>query len=81
MVIQAVLNGLQPVYLERESEMTIDLLYEINEYKIITNSQVNLKKQISDFLVKNSETLENSYYRLKAYCLNYYTSFNSTILE
>lgn len=80
MVIQAVLNGLQPVYLERVSEMTIDLLYETNEFKIIANNQANLKSQISDSLAKNSENLENSYSRLKTYCLNYYSSFDSTIL-
>jgi hypothetical protein len=80
MVIQAVLNGLQPVYLERESEMTIDLLYETNEFKIIANNHVNLKNQISDLLAQNSENLEGSFFRLRAYCLNYYSSFNSTIL-
>lgn len=80
MVIQAVLNGLQPVYLERKSEMTIDLLYETNEFKIIANNHVNLKNQISDLLAQNSEDLEGSFFRLRAYCLNYYSSFNSTIL-
>ena len=80
MVIQAVLNGLQPVYLERQSEMTIDLLYETNEFKVIANNQLDLKNQISDLLAQNSENLEGSFFRLRAYCLNYYSSFNSTIL-
>lgn len=80
MVIQAVLNGLQPVYLELESEMTIDLLYEMSEFKIIANNKVNLKDQISDLLAQGNEDPENAYSRLRAYCLNYYSPFNSSIL-
>lgn len=80
MVVQAVLNGLQPVYLERESEMTIDPLYEINEFKIIAKNKLNLKHQIHDLLTQDIRNLQQSHSALREYCLNYYTAFDSNVL-
>ncbi len=72
-IIEAVYGGLMPIYLSDNSEMTIDLLYEMDDdRKIVSN--------IKDFTaVVDSDTLHNND-KLIHYCEKYFVPFDYPVL-
>ena len=76
-IVQAVGEGLLPIYLQLPGEMTIDPLYQINIGKINISSVKDFGRVIS--VDNQSNTLEHSRQEMlsvKSYCQNFFSDFN-----
>ena len=72
-IVQSILNGLKPIYLELKNEMTINPLYEIA--KVITSVTT-----IEDLIIAiNIDTMDgiDNLNVLKKYCNLFYEKFNT----
>lgn len=78
-IIQAVSAGVRPVYLQLPGEMTIDPLYELNEWRATVKSVEDFKNMINDV---NEETRLYKQERegAKKYCDNFFLPINHQIM-
>jgi hypothetical protein len=76
-VINCVLSGLKPIYLQINNEMTIDPLYEIDSYKFIVTKPDDL---ILTQLNKESKNEEAEKYNLLNHCNKLMVPFDFKIL-
>jgi hypothetical protein len=72
-VIEAIYGGLKPIYLSDGSDMTIDLLYDIDDGRKIVYDFDGFASAISE---RPKDNIEN----FKRYCEEYFTQLDSSIL-
>jgi hypothetical protein len=81
LVIKAVLNKLQPIYFQIKSELSIDILYEIDDFKIKVNQEGSLIEAIRKFNEKDLHEVYIEFNNLKDFCNDYYWNFNPLIIK
>lgn len=80
-IIQAVCNGLRPLYLNASKEMIVDPLYALDAWKVILEKPQDVKmlidndKNITDFEFNEEVDIA------KSYCSNFYVPFNCNVLS
>lgn len=79
-IIQAVLSGLQPVYINKPGEMTIDPLYSVNHWKLKVSYPTDFQKIVNSCNNNESEISRNGQKLLYDYCLNFFSKFDSNII-
>ncbi len=72
-VVEAIYGGLKPIYLSDGSDMTIDLLYDIDDGRKIVYDFDGFASAISE---RPKDNIEN----FKRYCEEYFTQLDSSIL-
>jgi hypothetical protein len=77
-VIQAVVAGLKPIYLNFVGEMDIDPLYEINNWKNEVETVQELESTIMQTNVDNYNY--DDYHEVQEYCLDMYTPLDYGLL-
>jgi hypothetical protein len=70
-IIQAVIAGLKPIYLQRNDEMNIDPLYELEYWKEKVVSTDHLQQ-----VMKRSMGYDEHFHKAFEYCRNYYAPFD-----
>lgn len=78
--IQAVLNGLLPIYYhKKDSTFSIDPLFEIN--KFIVKNKFDLEKILNNLILNKEITkVEIKLSKIQKYCLEYFNQINLNIL-
>lgn len=80
-VVQAVVSGLRPMYLQKPNEMTIDPLYELENWRIKINSEQDFKKQMEkDSLDKFHFVKDKEQAKAIEYCKGLFTPIDSSVL-
>ena len=79
-IIQAVLFGLQPIYISKLGEMTIDPLYAVNGFKLIVASPEEFTKNIDLKKINIGEIESNAQKELQSHCENFFAKISSNIL-
>lgn len=79
-IIPAVVNGLRPIYLQLPDELTIDPLYEINEFRRVVRSCEEFI-----FIIRRGEMGANSKAQIssqnaKEYCEAFYSPLRSEVI-
>jgi hypothetical protein len=69
-IIQSVLGGLTPIYVEISNEMTVDPLYQMKSHRPAIHTPSELKGVLDGRYVDNDRLL------LMQYCLDFYEPFN-----
>ena len=79
-IVQAVVAGLRPIYLQQPGEMTIDSLYELNAFRaVVTN--VSEFKEVTDIDINRGVGIPDSEKdEAKKYCEGFYLPFDSGVL-
>ena len=79
-IIKAIQAGLIPVYLEVSDEMTIDPLYELENWKIKVTTSQEFQNGIASKmdLIKNNFNKNEGY--IKKYCESFFLPFNSQVV-
>ncbi len=80
-VVQAVMGGLSPIYLQIPGEMTIDPLYEIDKGKFFVQTPAEFVAVVG----KSGETSDNTHQQERAelvdYCSKFYVPMDFRVLE
>ena len=80
-VVQAVMGGLTPIYLQIRDEMTIDPLYEIEKGKFVVQTPAEFVGVVG----KLSGTTDNTHHQERAdlvdYCSKFYVPMDFRVLE
>ena len=80
-VVQAVMGGLTPIYLEVCDEMTIDPLYEIEKGKFVVQTLAEFVEVVGNL----SRTSDNTHHQERAdlidYCSKFYVPMDFRVLE
>ena len=80
-VVQAVMGGLSPIYLQIPGEMTIDPLYEIDKGKFFVQTPAEFAAVVG----KSGETSDNTHQQERAelvdYCSKFYVPMDFRVLE
>jgi hypothetical protein len=74
-VIQAVLAGIKPIYLELPKELTVDPLYELKYWRISVASVEEFKK-VMRFEKNNNLNESYEFKKAETYCRNFFKPFN-----
>lgn len=82
MVINASINGIQPIYYKAdEQEMSIDLLDDNVGFKLsVSHSTPNLLEIILNYRKKTLEQMLDEYELVKKYCFDFYSPLNYEVL-
>lgn len=80
-IVQSVVAGLRPIYLQLPDELTIDPLYELNDWRVSVASVSEFQRAIlADIEVRNFPT-ELNIEHARMYCELLFTPFNVDTLE
>lgn len=80
-VIQAVVAGLRPIYLQSPREMNIDPLYELKEWRICVRTKEEFVRVIRSDLMGNNRDYDPEWLVAKAYCRDFFKPLNPSVLE
>lgn len=79
-ILPAVVNGLRPIYLQLPNELTIDPLYEINEFRWVVKSYEELISIIRrDGMNANGKAKRSGQF-LKEYCESFYSPLRPEVI-
>lgn len=76
-IIMAIQAGLRPIYLQVPNEMTIDPLYEIDNWKIMVSSCTDLLNVLTKQKEESQSSLINDQIILTDYCNKFFLPFNN----
>jgi hypothetical protein len=79
-VVQAVVAGLRPIYLQLPSEMTIDPLYELEEWRVKVATVAEFKCVIDNDIGSNSKQIESEIHAVKRYCKDFFVPLDCNVL-
>ena len=80
-VVQAVMGGLTPIYLQIRDEMTIDPLYEIEKGKFIVQTPAEFVAVVENLSSKSDNTKHQERAELVDYCGKFYVPMDFRVLE
>lgn len=80
-VVQAVMGGLTPIYLQIRDEMTIDPLYEIGKGKFVVQTSAEFVAVVGTFAETSSNTHHQERAELVDYCSKFYVPMDFRVLE
>jgi len=80
-IIPAVINGLRPIYLQLPNEMTIDPLYEINDFRGVVRSCEEFIFMIRRSGVNENSRLQSVCHKAKKYCASFYSPLRPEIFS
>ena len=80
-VVQAVVSGLRPIYLQKFNEMSIDPLYGLEDWRIKINSEQDFKRQIEKDISDQFHLIQGKE-QIKAieYCKKLFKPIDSAVL-
>ena len=79
-IVQAVVAGLRPIYLQQSGEMTIDPLYELNAFRAVVTTVSEFKKVTDIDINRGLRIPESEKDEAKEYCEGFYLPFDSSVL-
>jgi hypothetical protein len=80
-IIQAVVAGLRPIYLQLPGEMTIDPLYELRDWRISVKTIVDFHSAIRNNQNRLLMDSESEFRFAEGYCRNFFKPLNPGALE
>lgn len=80
-VVQAVMGGLTPIYLQIRDEMTIDPLYEIGKGKFVVQTSAEFVAVVGKFGETSGNTHHQERAELVDYCSKFYVPMDFRVLE
>ena len=80
-VVQAVMGGLTPIYLQIRDEMTIDPLYEIEKGKFVVQTPAEFVAVVGKFRSTSDTTHHKERADLIDYCSKFYVPMDFRVLE
>ena len=80
-IIPAVVAGLRPLYLKRQGEMTIDPLYELNDWRIDINNVGDFICVIKADSTHYSLAADSGFIYAQEYCRNFYSPINISVIK
>jgi hypothetical protein len=75
-IVQAVVAGLRPIYLELPDELTIDPLYELNAWRVSVASVSEFQRATLPDLKTPNTQLGSDFEQARRYCEAFYTPLN-----
>ena len=75
-IVQAVVAGLRPIYLELPDELTIDPLYELNAWRVSVASISEFQRATLPDLKTPNTQLGSDFEQARRYCEAFYTPLN-----
>ncbi len=75
-IVQAVVAGLRPIYLQLPDELTIDPLYELDILRVSVKSVSEFHRAILPNLEISNVQLESDFEQARKYCESFFTPFN-----
>ncbi len=75
-IVQAVVAGLRPIYLQSPDELTIDPLYELDILRVSVKSVSEFHRAILPNLETSNVQLESDFEQARKYCETFFTPFN-----
>lgn len=80
-IIQAVAAGVRPLYLQAKGEMTIDPLYELDDWRINIENILDLKLAIEIDKTHPSLGDDSRYIFAKQYCRDFYSPMSAGVIK
>ena len=80
-VVQAVMGGLTPIYLQIRDEMTIDPLYEIEKGKFVVQTPAEFVAVVGKLSRRSNTTHHQEHADLVDYCSKFYVPMDFRVLE
>ncbi|MFZ5589829.1 MAG: hypothetical protein ACOY4M_09385 [Pseudomonadota bacterium] len=78
-VVQAVMAGLRPIYLQLPGEMTVDPLYELDGWRVRIETVSEFKRLMNIESNRSSSFLKSEMQIAKRYCENFFLPFNHNV--
>ncbi len=80
-VVQAVVAGLCPIYLQLPGEMTIDLLYELKDWRVKVATISDFRCVIDNDIGSNFKQIGSVMQSVKRYCEEFFVPFDFNLLH
>lgn len=77
--IYAVVAGLRPFYIAEKDELSIDPLYSLKGWRLITNTPEDFARKIESDMKSNLKNLELEWSIARKFCLNYFQQIDVNV--
>jgi hypothetical protein len=80
-IVQAVVAGLRPIYLQLPGEMTIDPLYDVEDWRVEVTTISGFQRVIDTDIGSNMKQFLSVMHSVKKYCEDFFIPFDFEILQ
>jgi hypothetical protein len=80
-IVQAVVAGLRPIYLQLPGEMTIDPLYDVEDWRVKVTTISDFQRVIDNDIGSNMKQVGSVMQPVKKYCENFFVPFDFNLLH